>query len=71
MIGLVLEHWIISGWVVIILGLAISQSKEVIDAAVKSNGRWYDVYPGVLVTGGIGWFFITLISFIKFIWFSV
>lgn len=68
-IALVVEHWIISGWVVIIAALALTQHNDVIDHAVKNDPN--DIYGksvNVIVTVGVIWFLITLLFLVKWLW---
>lgn len=70
-VALGLEHWIITGWIVIIIGLVISQNEDVINASVNSKNSSYDFWVTALVYVGFGWLCVTLIAVVKFIWFNV
>lgn len=46
-------------------------NKSIIDSAVKSKTNTYDYCINVLVTILILWAIISVITFIKFVWFNV
>lgn len=66
-----IEHWIITGWIILIICICISQDQSIIDSAVKSKTNTYDYCINVLGTIIVLWVIISVITFIKFIWFNV
>lgn len=71
MLALAREHWIISGWAVIVVCLAYSQNENVINASVKAGTNTYEYCVNILVTFSVIWFIISLIAIVKTIWFAV
>ncbi|MCU3853445.1 hypothetical protein N8W35_10040 [Enterobacter roggenkampii] len=71
MLAFVLEHWIITGWMVFVACLVYSQNENVITASVKAGTSTYENCVSILVMFGVIWLIVSLIAVVKTIWFAV
>lgn len=71
-IGFALDHWIITGWVLLAILLAISQNKALINNVVRTGrSHIYEIFVNVIVGAGSIWVIVSAITILKNIWLSV
>lgn len=71
-IGFALEHWIMSGWVLLAISLAFTQSDALINGTIREGKlHIYETLVNVIVGAGFLWVIISAIAILKNIWLTV
>ena len=71
-IGFALDHWIITGWILLAIFLAVSQSQVFINGVVRTGkSHIYEIFVNVVIGAGSIWVIVSAITILKNIWLSV